>query len=125
LEYLERADVGELRRIRYLTALIPTRAILKKPFRDVRKEDVERLVDEIDSKQSTSDTVRPYREIVKRFYKWLLGNDEEYPSAVKWIRIEVKRNGQDLPRDILEEGRSAVSLFGAWQNEAVQLAAYA
>ena len=43
-----------------------------------------------------------FRTTLKRFYKWHLGNDEEYPEVVRWIRT---KNGgrarEKLPTDLL------------------------
>jgi len=32
-----------------------------------------------------------YRVTIKKFYKWLLGNDEELPPEVRWVKI--RKNG--------------------------------
>jgi len=42
-------------------------------------------------------TKHQYKVILKRFYKWLKGNDEEYPPEVKWIKCVMKKTEQKLP----------------------------
>jgi integrase len=44
-----------------------------------------------------------YRVIVKRFYKWLKGNDEEYPEEVRWIKTTLREKDRVLPQDLLTE----------------------
>jgi integrase/recombinase XerD len=38
---------------------------------------------------------------VKVFYKWLLGNDEDYPDIVRWMRAPEENNKEILPKDLL------------------------
>jgi hypothetical protein len=35
--------------------------------------------------------------ILKRFYKWLKGNDEYYPPEVAWIKTTLKDKDKPLP----------------------------
>ena len=48
-------------------------------------------------------TKHDYKVCLKRFYKWLKGNDEVYPDEVKWIKTTLKRNQTLLPDDLLTE----------------------
>lgn len=40
---------------------------------------------------------------MKRFYKWLKGNDEFYPPEVRWIKCRVKNDRIKLPEELLTE----------------------
>lgn len=48
-------------------------------------------------------TKHDYKVTIKRFYKWLKGNDETYPEEVKWIKTTLKENQIVLPEDLLTE----------------------
>ena len=41
---------------------------------------------------------------IKRFYRWLMGDDEKYPPLVSWIKGGVKRHEKHVPRSILSVG---------------------
>lgn len=44
-----------------------------------------------------------FKVAIKRFYKWLGGNDEEYPPEVKWIKTTMKEKDRVLPHDLPTE----------------------
>ncbi len=50
-------------------------------------------------------TKQDYKKIIKRFYKWLKGDDKIYPDEVSWINADVKRSELNLPGegDLLTE----------------------
>lgn len=45
--------------------------------------------------------IQAYQVCIKKFYKWLLGNNKNYPECVEWIRITNPRNLQDKPVEIV------------------------
>jgi len=93
------------RKSAYLYHLIELRRLLGKPFKEATREDIEKVLVRLTrakTKKGTtySDwTIHNYRITLKRFYKWLLGNDEDYPELVRWIKTTPKNN--QLPRDSL------------------------
>ncbi len=46
-------------------------------------------------------TIYTYKTILKRFYKWLNGKDEEYPPEVKWIHPKMSKRNKKLPDELL------------------------
>ncbi len=74
---------------------------LKKDFDKADIDDIKRIVCFFDEKEWSPWTKATYRAILKKFFKWLNGN-EEYPKEVKWIRSSLKSkdvkilNTQDL-----------------------------
>jgi len=50
-------------------------------------------------KQYSKNTINDFRVTLKKFFKWMNGG-EEYPKAVKFIKIK-GNNGRKLPEDIL------------------------
>lgn len=88
---------------RYIFTLRQFAEWLSKDFDSATKEDIERIVAKLESSDYTPWTKHTNKAILKRFYKWLKGNDEEYPPEVKWIKITLKQSDQNLPRNLLTE----------------------
>jgi integrase/recombinase XerD len=108
------------RRSAYLFCLVDLRGLLGKPFTEATRQDIERVLAELSSARSRrgerySDwTLHNYRITLKRFYRWLLGNDEDYPDLVRWIRTTPKNN--QLPRDSLLTNEEIEALVRACDN---------
>jgi integrase/recombinase XerD len=95
-EHLLVKGISKPRIIKYINHLAVLARIVRKPFQQLRKEDVERLVSRINAAGYTEHTRRDYKVILKKFYQWLKGCNEdeyEYPTEVKWIktRLQTKR----------------------------------
>ncbi|MFW5903051.1 MAG: tyrosine-type recombinase/integrase [archaeon] len=70
-------------------------------LRDAEKEQIEKIVAWVNSRDIAEATKRQYKIVLKVVYKWL--NDGEYPEKVKWINTtEKKRNGK-IPEKMLTE----------------------
>lgn len=80
------------RRVKYLDVLPRMASTLGVPLRDLTKQDLMRYITDLDAKGLSVWTTHDYRVIIKRFWKWLKGNDEEYPSEVKWIKTGIPRS---------------------------------
>lgn len=101
--YLFAQGLSRSRVIKYLTHLRQVALLLNKPFARVTKEDIIDLVRRIESRQDYSGwTKRDYKVAIKRFYKWLRG-DEEYPEEVRWIKSNRRNNNHLLPEELLTE----------------------
>jgi integrase len=91
-------------RVNYIDGLLRIRRLLDKPFRDATKEDIEKALSLLPAsgkkRELSETTVLRHKIVLKRFYKWFVGNGEEYPANVKWIKTSAK-NGRKLPRDSL------------------------
>jgi len=87
------------RQIRYISILRIISRHLGKDFDVVNKKDIERLIGIIQGLDLSPWTKNTYKVMLKRFYKWLKGNDEEYPPEVKWIKSNVKRSDEKLPSE--------------------------
>jgi len=55
--------------------------IFPKNFEEAAKEDIVDLVRRIESRRISAYTKRDYRVALKKFYKWLKGDGEDYPRA--------------------------------------------
>ncbi len=69
--------------------------MLGKDFSKAKIDDLKKVVAEIEGREWSIWTKVSYRTILKKFYKWLRGKNEEYPAEVKWIKTTVK--AKDIP----------------------------
>lgn len=97
--------LGKPRRIRYLSGLNAIAKVIKKDFDKTNKDDIVRFMEYLQNKDYSMWTKHGYKTVIKKFYKWLKGNDETYPEEVRWISLNVKRSEKDLPGkgDLLTE----------------------
>jgi len=96
-------SLSKKRITKYVYSLRKLAEWLDKDFDQATKEDIEKLVLFIEKKGYSAWTKHDYRVIIKRFYKWLKGNDEIYPDEVKWIKTTLKKKDVVLPEELLSE----------------------
>lgn len=65
--------------------------VLNKPFTEATKEDIVKLIEEIESKDWAELTKFLFKAIIRKFYKWLRQADD-FPPEVKWIKLRLKNN---------------------------------
>jgi integrase len=75
---------------------------LHRDFDTVERRDIERIILDLARSDYSPWTKHDYKVAIKRFYKWLNGN-EEYSSSVKWIKTTFKAKDALLPKDLLDE----------------------
>jgi integrase/ribosomal protein L40E len=85
-----------------LRCLKKTAEIFWKDFEEATKDDIVDLVRRIESRRISAWTKHDYRVTLKKFYKWLKGNGEEYPEEVKWIKTRNAKT-KKLPEELLTE----------------------
>jgi len=92
--------IGTPRRDRYVRFLTMLAETLDKDFIDATKDDIKRVVMGIQENPKYSPYTKcMYMAMVKTFYKWLKGNDEDFPDEVRWIKTTMKRSDKKLPAD--------------------------
>lgn len=101
-EYLCAEGISRGRITKYLYNLLKISKWLDKPFKDVRKKDVIKLVQKIENQNYTPYTKRDYKIVFKRFFRWLKGSEED-PEEIKWIKTTVKVKDIKLPEKLLKE----------------------
>lgn len=74
---------------------------LNKDFAEATKDDLLTLVTEMDMKDYSEYTRYDFKIVLKMFYKWLLGNDEEFPAVIKWLKPKLKNEKHKLPEELL------------------------
>jgi len=102
----------------YVTRLIVIARAFPKSFEEATREDIEKIIAEIESGKWNKDgytawTKHDYKVTLKKFFQWLRKcewDSREYPAEVKWIRTTLKNNRKKLPEDILtkDEIRSLI-----------------
>jgi site-specific recombinase XerD len=96
------AGLSKARISKYVYTLRKIAEWLDKDFDAADRGDIERLVTQLERSDYSPWTKHDYKVAIKRFYKWLNG-DEEYPSSVKWIKTTFKAKDELLPEDLLDE----------------------
>ena len=93
-------NMSKARIIRYLRFFTVLFGISNKELEKVTKEDIEKIISVINANENSSpSTKHDFKVMLKRFYKWFKGNDEEYPPEVKWIKSNIKRTEKKLVGD--------------------------
>lgn len=78
--------------------------VCDKDFDQMDKEDIKKLVEWIQDKQEwANNTKADHKLCIKRFYKWLEGEDEEYPRKVSWIRPKYDGPKKLAQQDLVSE----------------------
>jgi site-specific recombinase XerD len=81
----------------YLNKLRRMAVWIKKDFDKADRKDIERVVQTLHDKGFKYLTRTGFKVCIKRFYKWLKGNDLTYPEEVQWIKTTMKRSERTLP----------------------------
>lgn len=70
-------------------------------FEDLDEADLKDLVEWVHDRDLAVTTQTDYKKILKQFYKWLEGEDDEYPEKVKWLNTTGPSRQATLPKDLL------------------------
>jgi len=82
VEIMQEKDQSILTIIRCITAILQIRKEFEKTYSEVTKEDIKLLFRWMDSKQYKVETHGKFRAVLKKFYKMIYGNNENYPACV-------------------------------------------
>ncbi|MFH1895155.1 MAG: tyrosine-type recombinase/integrase [archaeon] len=89
--------------IKHLQVLLAISKQINKPFIEVKKDEMQKIVFKFRTNNSISPwTVHKYLVTLKKFYKWLY-QTEDYPDLVKWIKSNVKNSQIKLPENLLSQ----------------------
>jgi integrase/recombinase XerD len=105
----EFCDQGSLRGLSkarilfYLNRFWNLARYVNKDFNRLNRKDIEELVGKVQNNGFSPQTVSDHLVVVKKFWKWLEGDDEEYPDKVKWIKPKrhLKNGRTKLPEQLL------------------------
>ena len=77
---------------------------LKKPYLEATKDELISLIGDLESNPKYAEyTKYDFKIVLKMFYKWLKGNDEEFPQEIKWLTPKLKNEAHKLPENLLTE----------------------
>jgi len=96
--------VGELRVVKYFGQLKNIAIWLEKDFDKTEKPDIEKVISKINISNYADWTKWSYKVMIKLFWKWLEGDNEDYPDKVKWIRRQKKPSTKVTPKDLITRG---------------------
>lgn len=95
---------------------------LKKPIAEATKEDIARIMIEIDNYQWKSSTKNVFKIVVRRIYQIVYNMEGtlDFPEIVRWVKLETKNRNRRLPEELLtnEELDLLVENCGSIRNKA-------
>jgi len=101
--------------VKYIYYLLKLSHWLGMDFEKAKREDIKRLVTEIEKCSYVDFSKKELKTCVKKLYKWLR-DSEDYPPEVRWIRPGNKKLSRiKLPEELLTED-DVVKLINATQN---------
>ncbi|MBN1244299.1 tyrosine-type recombinase/integrase [Candidatus Bathyarchaeota archaeon] len=121
VEHLLAKGVGKSRVVKYINHLIVVARIGLKingePIGQFNRTGIEKVVGRINTRRYTEHTKHDYKIIIKKYFQWLRGCDEdahEYPPEVAWIKTSFKKK-RLLPEALLT-AEEFKKLVGATEN---------
>ncbi|WP_394698074.1 tyrosine-type recombinase/integrase [uncultured Methanolobus sp.] len=93
--------ISNARVLKYLSSLHNLSKWFNKPFPEITKTDVYKLVGELERSDRSVWTKRDYRVVLKRFFRWM--NNGKDPEITAWISTNVKQKDRKMPEELLTE----------------------
>lgn len=83
-----------------------------KPLESLKREDLEGFINALNrntfkslsGENYSGNTKSDIKKFVKYFWKWLKGNNEEYPKEVKWIKTRISKDEQPIQKEVISIG---------------------
>jgi site-specific recombinase XerD len=86
----------------YLFYLMKFTNMLQKAIEQATKEDLMRVISELNQTQYSEETKISFNIAVRKIYK-MIRETEDYPPEVKWIPTNIKKNKSKIPEELLTE----------------------
>lgn len=98
-------DIGCAKLEVYLFYLLRFVKMLKKPIVEATKDDLMRVVAELNQSHYSEETKKAFKTSLKRLYKIVRGVDDDgvFPEEVRWIDVKIKNNHRKLPEELINE----------------------
>ena len=89
----------------YLFYLMKFTTMLKKPIIKATKDDLMRVIADLNQSDYSEETKKTFKITLRRLYKLVRGVEEgdPYPEEVKWMTINIKTNHRKLPEELVTE----------------------
>lgn len=121
-EFMNVNGISVARQLKYFDKLRRVGLWLGKDFDKADKKDIERVIGFVQERPLSKSTKIDYNIVIKRFYRWLLGNDETHPDCVAWLKTTLSIRDKPLPNqaDLLtiEEAEKLVEVADNPRNKA-------
>lgn len=95
--------IRDKRIYKYIITLPKVLEVLNKDFDKATKDDMQRFVIWLEKSDYAEWTKKDYKIAIKKFYKTMFGDGEEYPDVVKKIKTNMKNRRNKLPEEILTQ----------------------
>jgi len=92
IDFMQREERSSLRIIRCITAIMLAKKVIKRPFRECTKEEIQHFINYLEDNGYKIASQLTYKSIIKKFFKVVYGNNEYYPEAVAWIKNKVSKD---------------------------------
>ena len=105
VDYLRSENISISRITRYFNDLKKLDSLLKKPFEKANKDDIRRVVAEVNNLSLSEASKKEVKILIRKLYCFLRGIEKkgEYPEEVKWISLNMPSNHKKLPEELLTE----------------------
>jgi len=118
VDHLLAKGISKQRTVKYINHLAVLARMVDKPLEKLDKKDMENLICRINEANYAESTKHDIKVIVKKYFQWLKGCNEdehEYPEEVRWIKT-VLRQKRLLPEALLT-GEEVKMLVEATENQ--------
>lgn len=118
----QKKSIGIARCLKYIHILKILSNRFNKPFKEVTQDDMEKFIESLENdtfayeirsngknnkskpRKYANSTKLDYKNTIRKFYKWLLGDNKVYPELVDWIdTYEVQKEIPTLTREEVEK----------------------
>jgi len=128
LKNRQKKSIGVARCSKYLYILKKLSSWFDKPFDEVNQDDMEMIIENLENdiysyqikdgsgqviktKKMSHSTKVDYKKTLRKFYKWLLGDNDHYPELVDWIdTYDIINETPALRREDIEKIADAAKL---------------
>jgi len=91
------------------------RGFKDKPLEDRTRKDVEDFINELnhntfkreDGKIYQGNTKLDIKKFLKQFWKWLKGNNEDYPPEVRWIKARIGKDEKPIEKEVMSVAQAS------------------
>ena len=108
--------ITEVRRKNYCQRLRKVAEWIPDKFMDPDKEAIKKVLGILTSDRYSEWTYVTYINMIKRFYKWHLGNNTAYPECVSWVRRPKNPNGKIKPDSLITQDEIRLLVQNAKNN---------
>lgn len=102
-DHLLSDGIGLAKINRYLMDAIKYGLMVDKPFKNANKEDIRKVVAELEQTDLAAETKKGFKVMLRKLYRFIRGFEQkgEYPDEVKWLSIHIPENHRKLPEELL------------------------